>query len=624
MTINGRPVTVDEFKYIYEKNNGSEATYSKESIDDYLDLFTKFKMKVHSAKDLRLDTLPELREELMGYKMQLANSYLNDRELMENLTRELYQRIKTDVHVKHILIMVDPNADATAITAAEKKCQDILKQIKSGQSFEAMAKAHSEDTGTASAGGDLGFFTAMMPSGFYNFESAMYDTPVGNVAGPVRTKLGFHLLKVIETRPARGEVEVSHILVRKKDNTDAKSEIEKVHQGLKNGVPFENLVNLYSEDKESVNNQGKLPAFGINTYETDFENAAFALQKVGDFSQPIETSIGFHILKLNRKVPMDEYGTFRKKYEFRIKKDERFEVANTRMIEKIKREGNFKFEQSTYDQFAKGLDDEFLSFKWTPEANLGQGKTLFAFGNATAYTLADFINYCKKNTKTRLKFDKGTKAPQEVSQMLLTEFVNQKTIEFEQANLEQKYMDFKALMREYEEGILLFEVTKMMVWDKANQDSIGLQKFYDDNKNKYMANPKALVTTYSVGDNQKTADKIYKFAIKNNHAKLIEKHNKKKTVIQHTDTIVDQSQLSPLRLQPQVNSITALSLDTNSNQYQFSRVSDIIPAQPKSLKEARGYVVADYQEFLEKQWLVDLNNTYKIEINQEVLNGLSK
>ena len=624
MTVGDTPVTLEEFKYIYEKNNGAEADYSRKSLQDYKELYIKFKLKVNEARAQKLDTIKSLKEELNGYKSQLTNSYLMDKEVLERLVNEVYERSATDVNVAHIYFQLSAAFDQETTKNIEKKAADVHARLLTGADFEELAREYSDDRASAENGGELGYFTAMMPSGFYNFETAMYNTPVGSITGPVRTRMGLHILKVLDKRPARGEIEVAHIMIRK-DNDNAVALINMVHSLLQEGQSFKELVRSYSQDENTSSNGGLLPVFGINVYEKTFEDAAFALQAPGEFSKPIETSAGYHIISLIRKINTDDYNTFRKKTEPKIKRDERYTLASKSLIEKIKKDGKFKENSDLFNKWTSGLNEEFLSYKWSAEYTDLYPQTLISFDNNFKYTLGDFAAFCRKNTKTRLKYEQSSSKPADVARVLLDEFSDQKAIEFEQHNLENKYTDFKNLMREYEEGILLFEVTKILVWDKANTDTIGLFEFYEINKDKYLWEEKAVLSTYFVNtDDSKVIAEVQKFAKKNPAEKVLKKFNKKSELITYTEEELERSHKSFAGMDWTAGYITLPAVDHKNKKTAFKKIEKIIPSKRKTLKEARGYVVADYQDKLEKQWVQNLRSKYLVRVNNELFEQIIK
>ncbi len=624
MTIAGKPVTVEEFKYIYEKNNGDKANYSKNSINEYLDLYTKFKLKVAKAKDLQMDTIQSLNEELDGYKRQLANSYLMDKEVMSYLLKQIYGRLDKDVRVSHIYTVSNKRSSKEEDAQAFAKIKEAQAKLKSGVSFKTVANDYSMDKNTAKEGGQLGFFTAMMPDGFYAMENAMYETEVGKVSDIIKTSIGYHIIQVDEVRPARGKINVAHILI-KKTNPNAESSIKKAYAELFSGSKFEDVIARYSEDSKTSNISGVLPEFGIGFYEKVFEDAAFGLAKDGDYSNPIQTQLGYHIIKRVSKPEKLDFNTFKKVYEPKIKKDERYEEARLNLISDIKKSGGYTKNEKIFMGFANSLDETFLSYKWNGTQDENAQKELFSFGGNKKYTLNNFIDFCKKNTRTRLKYDKTDTTPADVAGILYDEYVNEKAIDFEQSNLEIKYSDFRSLMREYEEGILLFEVTKDAVWDKANEDTLGLQAFYDKNKTKYMSDQRAdLQMVFINTEDMKLATKIAKYIDKKGITKGLKKFNKKQEVVSSFTEKLDRSNNQFGGIEWKAGAKSQMEFDQKAKRYTYKKILETYEPTIKPLKEARGYIVADYQDHLEREWIKSLKSEYKVDINKEVLAALIK
>ena len=483
-SINGSEVKVSEFRYIYEKNNADKADYSEQSVTEYLELYKKFKLKVAKARSEGLDTIKTLQTELEGYRKQLAATYLKDKEIAEKLVDEVVDRYAEDRQVSHIFVAFNEQMTKEQGQIAEEKIQAMHRKLikNQGEGFELMAKTLSEDKASAKNGGMLGYYTAPLPDGFYTFESAMYDTPVGGFSEPIQTSLGLHILKVSDARAARGEMEIAQILIRSKSKgkavKGAKLKADSLYLQLQRGRNFEEMAKLYSDDTKTNKKGGYLGFFGINQYETSFEDAAFALTEDGAYTSPIETSIGYHIIKrISKRVNTDNKRA-KKRIETRISNNDRFKIAEQKLIDDVKQEANFSEDRSSLIPLNRDLDVSFYSYKWQPKT-YQENKPLFVLDNKN-YTVNDFTAYMKDNVRERLKFPK-TKPVVDATNELYAKFTKEKIMDYEEANLERKYPDFKALMREYREGILLFEITKNEVWDKASQDTVGLQKFYAAN-----------------------------------------------------------------------------------------------------------------------------------------------
>ncbi|MEE9439166.1 MAG: peptidylprolyl isomerase [Saprospiraceae bacterium] len=629
ITVGDSEVTVGEFKYIYEKNNGKTADYTQASLEEYIDLYTKFKLKVQKAKEMKLDTIVSLQKELDGYRSQLASSFLTDKEVFGKLISEIYQRKKEDVKIRHILLQAKSHGPNKHKSAAKNQLQNIKEQLKAGKSFSAMAKQFSQDKNTSKLGGSMGFLTAMLPSGFYELENAMYDLKPGEVSEPIETKLGFHLIKVDKKRPARGVLQVAHIFkkidkTKPGDAVKVNKLLDSLYLVLQNGGDFAKLTMQYSDDKSTASKAGLLPPFGIGVYDIKFENEAFALQNDGNISKPIVTSAGMHILKRMDKQKPNTKEQLSQKYKQKIKKYDRYAIAQDNMINRIKSASKFIEHKNVLSNFANSLDKEFYSYKWKPSKILSKD-LLLAFGNDAKFTISDFAAYAKKQTRSRSQFDK-TKPVKEAVDDIYSEFVKAKAYEYEQKNLEDKYPEFKALMREYSEGILLFEATKINVWDKANQDTVGLYSFYEQNKSKYIFEKQAKIGKYIINTTEKNVvNKIKKCAKKHDIQKTMKRFNKDGVeLIEYSEMTVEPGSKELVGLNYKKKSVSETIFDEKSKKSSFKKVIEILPSRRKSLKEARGYVVADYQDLLDRTWINKLKKEYKVKVAKNILSRLIK
>lgn len=625
-SIEDKPVTVGEFKYIYEKNNGEMANYSAQGVNEYIDLYKNFKLKVTRAKEMQLDTLPALIKELGGYRKQLANSYLNDKEVTAALVEEVIQRMDTDKQVSHIFLPLDQKASKTQIAEVEKKANDIYKRIQNGEEYESVAKGVSQDKASAVSGGKLGYYVSPLPSGFYAFENAMYNTPVGQVAAPIRSKMGMHIIKVSGERPARGEMEISHILIRKTVdgvvNQAAKASIDSIYQALNLGTSnFEAIAKLKSQDKNTAQNGGYLGYIKINQYDVTFEDVAFGLTKDGEYSAPFESTLGWHIIKRVSKKDFSDKDKLRKSMKSRIAKDDRLELSKKAFIENIKKEAGVVVNFAALNTFKTKLTDEFYSYKWScPEY---PDTDIITFKDGTKYSITDFGTFCKKNTKERLKYTKDNPRD-EIVESLFEMYVDDVVLHYEEANLEAKYPNFKALMREYEEGILLFEATKIEVWDKASSDSIGLQQFYSQNTKNYVWEERANIQTATIKtENAKAMKKINKALAKMDLTTLQTKYSSENVsiVVEEPSLVTADSDLAKDLEWKQ----GYMNQKTNADgSITVTKVNELLPAGEKSFNEAKGYIIADYQDQLEKEWIKSLKAKYKIVENQDVISQLIK
>lgn len=625
-SVEGVPVHVSEFDYIYNKNNGDGANYSKNSLQEYLDLYTKFKLKVQRAKEIKLDTVKSLQKELRGYRKQLADSYLVDKEVSAKLTDEAFKRMQTDRNIAHIFIPLPEKAGELVTSQAQEKINNAYKFLQEGATWKHVVETVSEDKNSRDKNGNIGFFTAMLPSGFYSFENAIYNTPIGKYSEPFRTTVGYHIIKVLEERPARGEIEVAHIFLRKNKklenkNIAAKSKIDSIYNLLQADHDFEALAKEHSEDKNTASNGGYLGWFGLKRYDVSFENTAFNLPRNGDISKPLETSAGFHIVKRINKRDFSDLARIKGKISKQLKNDDRSKLAKTSLVNDIKEKSNFKENAAALNKFTNSLDESFYSLKWEP--NNIPDESLFSFDDNFSSGTKDFVEYCKGSLRKRLAFKKD-KAFEESVGELYQEFVEQKAIEYEETNLENKYPEFKSLMREYEEGILLFEITKQEVWDKASQDSIGLISFFEQNKDNYVWAERAKIMEFELKSEDKELLKsVKKAAKKGSRENLLGTFNTPESqMLNIRERTIEKSEDFKNSFKWKKGHISDGKVENGKTT--FLKVVDILPAAPKKLDEARGYIIADYQDKLEKDWIDFLKNRYKVVVDQNVFNSLIK
>ena len=623
-SVEDNQVRVSEFDYIYNKNNGDGADYKKSSLQEYLDLYLKFKLKVQRAKELKLDTIVSLQKELAGYRRQLADTYLVDKEVQSKMIDEVFERMQSDRRIAHIHVALPDKASEEATNRASTKIRMIKDLLDSGEEWDKTALENSEDKLTRLEGGDMGYFTSMLPSGFYAFENAMYNTSIGSYSDIVRTRIGYHIIKVLDERPARGEVEVAHIFLKKRKDAKqvdlSKMKIDSVYQMLTDGGDFDELAKKYSDDKKTVSKGGYIGWFGIKRYDISFEDQAFGLTNPGDFSKVFETGAGYHIVKLLNKRNFESFKRVKGRIENKLAKDDRISIAKKALVEEIKQEANFKPNTEALAEIVDSIDETFFSFKWKVPAIMES--TLFQFGNKDIMNRS-FLDYCKKNTRKRLAFKK-TKPIKEAVDELYESFVGQKALEFEESNLENKYPEFKALMREYEEGILLFEITKREVWDKASKDTIGLQNFYAANKDKYQWEKRMKVWEVDVKSRDSKLLKDIRKSMKSNTREelLAEYNTKDNQLINVKEKTYEKSDENKPKLKWKENH--AEKIENGDGTTVIYMVKEIMEARHKELNEARGYIIADYQDQLESDWIAMLNEKYTVNIDDQVFKSLIK
>lgn len=506
-TLGNVSVPVSQFKYVYNKNNGNDPdAYSEKSLKEYLDLYTNFKLKVIEAQSMGLDTAQSFIKELEGYKKQLAQPYLTEKSVTEGLIKEAYQRMGEEINAAHILISVAPDADPADSLNAYQKITAIRAKAVAGENFEALAVEYSQDPSAKTNKGNLGFFTALQM--VYPFEDAAYKTAIGTVSPICRTKFGYHILKVKDRRPSRGEVKVSHIMVRAAegvsadDSLAAKQKIDEIYAKAKKGDNWDELCAQFSDDLGTKNKGGVLPLFGTNAMIPSFEDAAFSLKTPGDFSTPVRTPYGWHIIKLIERKNLPEFKELESSIKAKVSKDSRSDLNKSVLIARLKKENAFAENSASMKiAFAKA-DTNLVKGKFDYKKE-DKDLTLPLFSiKSKNTTVGEFLQFVKDRQRPRPNF-----SPSHYINLLYKEFADLAILTYEENNLEVKYPDYKNLVSEYREGILLFQLMDTKVWSKAIQDTVGLQKFFDANQNNYKWNKRLDATIYSCA-NRATLDQV--------------------------------------------------------------------------------------------------------------------
>lgn len=628
MTIDGEPITKSEFLQIYLKNN-DDPQYDQKSLDEYMELFKRFKLKVAEAEALGYDTIPSLNKELAGYQKTLARPYLIDSSKNESLVREAYDRTLEEIHAAHILIRVESNATPEDTLKAYNRLLDLKKRIEGGESFEAVAKSKmgSEDPTVQKNGGDLGYFTAFQM--VYQFEDAAFTTPVGGVSNPFRTRFGYHILKVNDRRPARGTMEAAHLMISARSDAseteidNAKTKIHELYDMLEAGESFEDLVSKYSDDPSSNSKKGVLPQFGTGTTTRmvpEFTKAAFELKNNGEYSKPVQTDYGFHIIKRISWKDVDSFDALKKDIEKKVAKDARSVKTQASFVTKLKKEYRFKSKSKKgLKWFYKNIDSTYHLGEFKA-SDYSKRKVLFKL-DKKKFRANDFAAYMAKNYRAARK-----DAPKTVVDKQYKLWEDETILSYEESKLADKYPAYKALITEYHDGILLYEVMSDKVWNKAMRDTSGLKAFYESDKDNYLWNERVEAEVYECGSmriaqqtgvllksDSLTSSQIVELT--NESSALNVKFRKGK--FDTTKTGFISAATTPLTVG--VNNVYEYD-----SKFYVVKVIEKIPAGPKKFDEAKGAITSDYQNYLEAEWMKEIEGKHKLVVNREALYSIGQ
>lgn len=648
-TVNEEPTTVGEFLTVFNKNNYKDTAASQAAMQEYLDLYTKFKLKVAEAKSRGLDTTEAFRREFKKYRAQLASPYLTDRETTQRLVQEAYDRTKTERRASHILILCTEDALPKDTLTAYRRAVKLRDMAMKGTDFGQLASDSSQDRSARTNKGDLGYFGALRM--IYQFENRAYSTPMNQISPVFRTKFGYHFLKVTGERPAPGELRVAHILILAKATDgdqklmEAKNKINEVYRLAKEGrTEFSELARTYSEDQTSAKNGGTLPPFGSGRMVPEFEVAAYALKNQGDISEPIQSQFGFHVIQLLERKPIGSYEQLRAELESKINRDTRANLNKTTFIGRLKKEYKFTEMAAAREEVFARADSTLPQGKWGQDKALGLRKPLLTYGPANervTKTQEDFVIYLAQNQPPA----PVKESPASLMKKSYDQFVDKTLMEFEDNRLEAKLPDFAALMREYYEGILLFDLTDREVWSRASTDTAGLRAFHAPRMTNYMWKERAEADIFSTKD-EKVAMAARKMALsggsKKTEVKVTEngicwKTSTKGLKYTADQIATEQNKVNPLNLRVQSGKfelgqqelIDSLGFKpmlspifTVDGSKTFVRVKCILKPQPKALEEARGLITSDYQQYLEKEWVAGLESKYRVRVDQAVFQSI--
>lgn len=609
MTVGNSKVAAGEFEYAYLKNNhlDKKTEDKKSDIEEYLELYKNFKLKVIEAETLGRDTTTSFISEFETYERQLAEPYLATSKVSDINIKEGYERMKEEISASHILINLPEEPSPEDTLKAYNKVMSLRERILAGEDFEAIAKEESDDPSAAQNGGDLGYFTAMQM--VLPFEITAYNTPKGEVSQPARTRFGYHLIYVKDRIPTRDQIKVAHIMLRPDENGDTLKTLNKInsiHNELEQGESWNTLCQSFSDDEYTKDKGGELPFIRPGRIDPDFEKAAFELDSIGDYSKPFQTKYGWHIVKLvdtkdaiqsfeEAKPQIDQnlsrYGNIlnKKKSAVTLLKKENGYMANAENLSSCK--ANILKPSDTYDK----------------------GSVLFEL-DGQQFSCDSFMHYV---TVSR-PFD--TLSNEDLAQ-LYDSFESETILTYEKDVLLRKNKDYRYLRQEYRDGILLFSIMEDSVWNKASSDTLGLKNFFDENKNSY-PKPESAEVIHISAKNQSDLASIMDM-LKNTHPDSLylieEMHNKEDPLsVKISTKVIEKGKNEHLDANWSVGVIDY----TENDRFHALKVIEIIPSGFKELNQIKGKVISDYQNFVESKWIAHLKTKYPVVLNDKVLENL--
>ncbi len=619
-TYGNNAVSKNEFLRAYNKNR-TGGNNNEQAIKDYLDLYIKFKLKVQAAKDMHLDTLPSLISDLQNFRSQIEENYLKDEKETNALIDEAFNRSKKDIHVQHFYVSVNdkmPPADTLKLYKAINETYNELK--KGGKDYEGILSEVKEEIAPVH-GNDIGFITVFtLP---YEFENIVYNLKPGEVSKPYRSAKGWHIFKNEEERPAVGKMKAAQILfavpagnIGMRDH--AKQLADSVYNALKSGADFGEMAKMYSNDRTTYMNGGIMPEFGVAKYDGGFEHVAFSLKNDSDISEPFQTEFGYHIIKRISRSPVPENKSdeaYMENLKQEVLNDKRIEIAKEKFVKEVLAKVGYKKNVSVNEKDLWKITDTFaISNKKISSGNVNVNTVLFSFNNEKV-TAGDWMLYARNVKNTY-----AAHAEQAYPDMFKN-YVSVAALENYRKRLQNFNDDFKYQLEEFKEGNMLFEVMEREVWTKASGDSTGLKQYYDEHKANYKWDASADAVLFSCASETVAKDAIAGLGNGQSWRDIIAENSSQ---IQADSSRYELSQIpvaEKTNFQPGL--VTAPVVNSGDGTTVFSKIIKLYPPdQQRDFEEARGLVINDYQNVIEKKWIQELKKKYPVTINQKVLQSI--
>ena len=622
LTINDKPVYANEFKRVYKKNLDLVKDERQKTVEGYLELFIDYNLKIAEAYEMDLHKRESYIQEFSRYEEQLSRNYIYDSTVVDEMVIEAYQRGLEEIEARHILISADYNSTPQDTLTAYNKIKEIRDKAMAGEDFEALARQYSTEPGASDRAGYLGYFTAF--SMVYPFETAAYNTKVGEISEIVRTQFGYHILKVLNRREKGAEISVSHILISdKNDNARTFDPAERIHdikQLLEQGEDFAKLAEQYSDDKNSGVRGGRLNKFSRGRLRSMiFEDKAFELKEIGQISEPFKSEFGWHIVKLDEIHDKPTFEELKPDLEKRVKDGDRSKKVTSAISNKIKEKYGFTKGEPYADYFVEYLPVEVYTrqFRYDSVAPIAD-KTLFTIGEKR-YSFEDFARFIEARQKLFVNY----RSNYAIVMAAYDQFEEHSLKAYYRSQLELVNEDYATTISEYRNGLLIFDLMSENIWTKAKEDSVGLEAYYQKTKQQYKWGERIKATiagTTEKANGLKVAE-LWKEGKTDEEVKELLNSEDEVNVIMTAGVIEVTNDKLPEGLPIKIG---VSELYNNNGSYVVIRVDEIIPPGLKELDDVRGKVMSNYQVQLENDWMESLRKKFKVEVNQKTLKKLKK
>lgn len=622
-TYGGTPVSKEEFLKAYNKNKTPVADKEK-ALREYLELYTRFKLKVKAAQALRFDTLPQLKNDLENFRTQVEDSYMNDEKGLNSLVDEAFERSQKDLHVLHFYVGIDSKMKPEDTLKAWRAMREVKTKIDNGKmDYDQLVSEISFEI-IPIKGTDLGFITAFSIP--YQYENIVYNLKLGETSKPYRSKNGIHVFRLIEERKSMGKWKVAQILVAfppgsSLDPKKYELKADSLYKLLQAGADFAELAKNNSDDKLTYLTGGEMPEFGTGKFELPYEKKVLSLTKDGDYTKPFMTQYGYHIVKRlsQTATPADKNDAA---YMFDIKQkteqSDRITASKEKFTKEVVKMIGFKRNIAVRDaDIFKAADSVSANptaeeIKKSPVAN----KVLFSFAKANIKG-SDWLNFIK-DYKSSPELYKG-----EPNAELFEKYIDITALEYYKKHLEEYNADFRYQMQEFKEGNMLFEIMERNVWGAAANDDAGLRKTYEQNKSKYLWAPSGDILLFNCKDEKTAKAAMQSLANGKNWQAIVEESG---TTIQADSGRYELSQVAlPDGASAVAGYVSSVVINNTDGSASFYKILNLYPGnQQRSFEEAKGLVINDYQTVVEEKWVAELKKKYPVKNNEVVFKTLLK
>lgn len=669
LEVGGQQIRQSEFMHDFRLSAGENAlkpgtslTEKDKALAEYAELYANFRAKLLDAKSQGLDTSKTLQHELANYRRDLAAPYLIDSAMLMNILHEAYERNRYALHTAHILVKLSPDAPPEDTLAAYNHCLELRKRIVEGEDFTAVAIEEARRLNPQAPvkpnEGELNYFTTF--NMVYPFESAAYALQPGEVSMPVRTRYGYHLIKLFDRVEIYGKVTLQHIWLR---GNDRQHTIGRMYDNIMSGTPFE-MVARQSDDLSTAEQGGYIVDATIGQLPQEYVKVLSGLHE-GEVSHPFLSRYGWHIVKLVKKDTLPSFDAMVSYYKQRLTRDQRGDDSRKSFalsarkkygivdctVTPVKQESKGKKGKksktqptammASLDEVISLVNDSIFKGEWRFRDTAIHDLRPLVQVPGRDYNGIDFARYIRKNQHTSRRYDIAY-----LIRNYYDDFLDSVTMVYADSQLEKEYPDFAELVDEYRRGLIIFDYNEKMIWTKAIEDSVGFAAFYArESVKKSMQNPddsiyfwhtRARVVILDVADSlaldpskalkivRKAFDK--KLTSSAMQEMLLDKFNRKKLRNPKAEPVtatVDQVEQKRQNLLADNQWNCGVYVVPNGTQgYRILVVQNIIAPCLKSHLEARGYYLSGWQNEYEQNVCNALRAKYKVKIHYDALSKI--